>query len=199
MKTQNHIIIKLNTYKKIIRTIWYIILGISILITICVPTLMVLSQSSSLPLERLVFQFTAPGLKINLDSNIFQGSLTPFLVSMAINIFTICFLLLYSVYQFLKIFESFIENNTSFIMENIYRMKRISYSFFLYSIIIFATGVILKLLFIQNSSIASFNGIQININASIPSWSIVCGIFLLGFAEIFSYGVKLQQDNNSII
>ena len=199
MKTQNHIIIKLNTYKKIIRTIWYIILGISILITICVPTLMVLSQSSSLPLERLVFQFTAPGLKINLDSNIFQGSLTPFLVSMAINILTICFLLLYSVYQFLKIFESFIENNTSFIMENIYRMKRISYSFFLYSIIIFATGVILKLLFIQNSSIASFNGIQININASIPSWSIVCGIFLLGFAEIFSYGVKLQQDNNSII
>ena len=136
---------------------------------------------------------------MNVEKNMLGQSLTPALISMGINIFTIWLLLLYSIHQFIKIFQLFIENNTPFIIENIYIIKRISYCLFLYSIIIFTLGVILKLLFIHNFSIAGINGINININASIQFWPIVCGIFVLGFAEIFSYGLKLQQDNNSIV
>jgi len=84
-------------------------------------------------------------------------------------------------------------------MDNVNRIKGISYGFFLYSIIIFVTGLVLKLLFIGGFSIGGLNSIKMNINASIPFWPIVCGIILLGIAEIFSCGLKLQQDNNSIL
>ena len=62
--------------------------------------------------------------------------------------------------------------------------------------ITFGIGV---LTIIGASIYVGLNGIKMNINASIPFWPIVCGILLLGIAEIFSYGLKLQQDNNSMV
>jgi hypothetical protein len=199
MNTQNDIMFKLNTYKKIIRTIWYLTFVIGVLIIICVFTFSCFNLLGTRPLGHLVLGFTAPGLKMNVESNLIEQALTPALISIGINVITIWFLLLYSLHQFFKIFESFVEKNTPFIIDNVYRIKRISYSFFIYSIIVFATGMVLKLLFVQSFLTSGLNGIKMNINVSIPFWPIVCGIFVLGIAEIFSYGLKLQQDNNSIV
>lgn len=199
MNTQKYILSKVNTYKKVIKTIWYFTFAMGVLIIICVFTFICLNLLGILPLGNLVLEFTAPALKMNVESKMIEQAVTPALISIGINAITIWVLLIYSLHQFFKIFESFAKNNTPFNIDNVYRIKRISYGFFIYSIIIFATGMVLKLMFLQNFSIPGLNGINININAAIPFWPIVCGILVLGISEIFSYGLKLQEDNNSIV
>ncbi|WP_054942584.1 DUF2975 domain-containing protein [Paenibacillus ihuae] len=199
MKQKNETAKKINHYTKVTLAVWYFVLGAGIFMFIAASVFIGLHYMDKLPLGHLVIEFTTPGLQINVDSKLLSGFSTPAIVSIGMNILATWILLLYLVRQFSNIFKSFLDHHSPFIMNNVYRLRHISYSFFLYSAVILVLGIILKQLFTQDFLLPGTEHLRLHIRASIPFWPILCGIFAMGMAEIFHYGLKLQQDNDSIV
>jgi hypothetical protein len=108
-------------------------------------------------------------------------------------------LIIYTLSQFRGIFSSFRDNKTPFTKINIGRMKRISYSLFIYSILTFATSIVLKLVFSKSMPIGEMSNMLIQFDTSLPVWPLMFGFLIFGIAKIFDYGIRLQQDNDSIV
>jgi hypothetical protein len=197
MEIKNDIMAKLGTFEKAVKVIWYImwVIGIIAIILVCSD----LFTKGTLQSKDFGLEFTVPGLKMKVGSSLLGEFYYPAFMSMMINIVMIWTLLLYSVNQFLKIIKSIKVKGTPFVDSTIKKIKGIAFSFFLYSIVAFIISIILKIFFAQDSAVAGLDAIRLQINTEIPFWSIVCGIFILVIAEIFNYGLKLQQDNDSII
>jgi hypothetical protein len=168
-------------------------------VTVAIYTFLYMTGKVSVPDKALGIEFTTPGLKMTVESDLLGSFFESAQISMLVNVALIFALLLYSIRQLLRICKSLNENGTPFIKSNVKKIKNVSYAFFLYSIITFTTGLILKIIISKNYDVAGLSGITLEINTQIPFWAIVCGLFILGIAEIFSFGLKLQQDNDSIV
>lgn len=197
MEMRNDIMVKLGAFEKILKVIWYImwVIGIITIFLFCSD----MFTKGAVQSKDFGLEFTVPGLKMKVESSLLGVFYYPAFVSMIINIVMIWTLLLYSLNQFLRIIKSIKVEGTPFLKSIIKKIKCIAYSFFLYSIFEFIISIILKIFFTQDSAVAGLSGIKLQINTELPFWSIVCGIFILAIAEIFNYGLKLQQDNDSII
>jgi hypothetical protein len=183
----------LNKYKKAIKVIWYVILIVGGLAIALVTVFNILHITGAYASGSMGIDFTAPGLIMRIDGSALEGFMTPALISLEINMLAAWALLLYSIRQISGIFDTFADTKTPFIKGNIRRMKNISFAFFIYSAVIFIAGIIIKLAAVIPDSK------EIGIDASIPLWPILCGFFILAVSEIFNYGFKLQQDNDSIV
>lgn len=199
MKLLNEPADKASLYGRIILGAWYVLLGAGILIVVAGAIFIGFYSIDDLPVGNLIIEFTTPGLQINVDSKLLSDFSTPAVLSMGIYIFATWILLLYTMRKVLNIFKSFSNHHSPFIMDNVHRLRHISYSFFLYSAFIFVSGLLLKQLFSQEFLLPGTDHMKLLIRASIPFWPILCGIFAMGIAEIFHYGLKLQQDNDSIV
>ncbi len=201
MKVKNSVMDKMNTYEKAVKAIRYIILGAGLIMAIIMVAYICLYLLGrlTLPYKALGIELTTPGLRMRIDSTLIKGCIIPAQVSMILNAAMIWILLLYSVSEFLKVIKSIKENGTPFMTSVIKRIKYISYSFFFYSVISFFISLILKGIYSEDGLVEGISGISLQIDTGVPFWAIMCGIFILVIAEIFNYGLDLQQDNDSIV
>ena len=199
METKKDLTFELTVYNRVIKIIWTLIVIVGVVVLLGLILSFYGYSFGKLSTEKLHFEFTAPGLKMNVNSGFFDGFLIPVLLCMGVNVFMTIVLLLYNLSQFKGIFSSFRDNNTPFTKENVGRMKKMSCSFFIYSVLIFTASMILKLVLSKNMPVGNINSIQIQFDTSLPVWPLMFGFLVFGIAKIFDYGIRLQQDNDSIV
>lgn len=199
METKKDLSSELIVYNRIIKIIWVLIVVVGSLICLGLIVSIVCFALGKLSTDQFHLEFTAPGFKMIVNSKVFGRFLTPALLSIGLNALMLIVLIIYTLSQFRGIFSSFKDNNTPFTKINVDRMKRISYSFFIYSILIYATSIILKLLFAKSMPIGEISNVLIQFDTSLPLWPLTFGFLILGIAKVFDYGIRLQQDNDSIV
>lgn len=187
---------QLEKYENILRPIYSLIILVGLIMNSFLAANLIFNSKGFV--KSLAYNFSFPGLEIMITNNNIDGpifALTIFTISMNILYWSIA---IYFFYQFRKILRLTIEKGTPFIYDNIKRLKYIGYSFFIFAILQFGIWCILSQ-WLSKLKLVGPTNIDMRSKISIPIWPLIVGVIILCIAQFFSYGFKLQQDNDSIV
>jgi hypothetical protein len=188
----------LDKYEKIIKALWYLILIAGGLVIVLLTAIAIFDSKTIINFGNSGFEFNLPGIQVSIDSSNISGPTVALtILTIAISIL-IWMLLVYSFYQFRKILQSTRVNGTPFINDNVKRIRNIGNAFLIYSLAEFGVQCIMST-WLSKLVLTGVKGIDISSKLSFPIWSLIVGIIILCIAQFFSYGFKLQQDNDSIV
>jgi hypothetical protein len=188
----------LEKYEKIIKALWYIVLIVGGLVVILLTIIAIFDSKAIMNFGKTGFEFGLPGVQVSIDSGNISGPTVSLTILIIIISILIWLLLVYSFYQFRKILQSTRTTGTPFILENIKRIRNIGNSFFIYALAEFGVQCIMSA-WLSKLVLTGTKGVDIASNLSFPIWPLIIGLIILCIAQFFSYGFKLQQDNDSIV
>lgn len=197
MVKENGISEKFIKYKKLFNIIWYINLFSGLIAILAMVVLIVLHHSNIISLQSMV-----SGLAINyagIGISLKGVYLSPYILSyIVINGSLVWVFLVIILYRFKKIYNVTILKGTPFVTDNVANIRKIAYYFIAFSIISFLIQACISYLYLDQIAINNSN-IEIYTKISLPLWPILCGVIVVGLSEIFNIGLKIQQDNDTIV
>lgn len=198
MDNKEIIIGKLKSYDRILKVIWYLVLIVGLaasaaMIILCAFSIAgrPLLQSQASGVELL-----APGIVARISSRLISPWVYVFIV---VDGMLEWLLLIFVLFQVRQIYKGFISRETPFFGENIAKLKKISYYFLSYAIISFTFEIITGSLLSRVDIFKAVEGVELFTRADIPLMPVICGIIIFGVADIFDYGLKLQEDSDAIL
>ncbi|MDP4094996.1 MAG: DUF2975 domain-containing protein [Bacillota bacterium] len=195
---ESKVINNLVKFEKAVKIIFYTVLIGGCIIFAGIILLFVLHQSNVLTSGKGGIEFSIPGLIARFDIDVFAGPLKAALISTFIRGLMYWLLFTYIILQFHKILRISISECTPFTYKNAGYIRNISYSFFIYAIIDFVIQCIQSIWF-KKIQLTGIHGIDLYYKITFPLWPVLVGFIVLCIAQFFTYGLKLQQDNDSII
>lgn len=186
--------LNIDRYESIVRVIFILIIILGSLII----SFLIISSISSPEGTKSGYVFSAPGIEVSINDDNISGPVSALSVETISLIILFWALLIFSFYQFRKILQSTRENKTPFIFKNIKRIRYIGYSFFAYAVTEFGIECIMSA-WLSKLILTGAESVKLYSKLSLPLWPLLVGVIILCIAQFFSYGFKLQQDNDSIV
>jgi len=194
MKIEESSLTRLKSYSKFINLFWYIVIVLSVVVLLGITLIL----SGVLDASAFSISLEGFGVKAEFDAILANNVLINSILLAAL---IVMILLVYNFKQVKDILNNIMEAGTPFIKENVFKMKKIAYSIFIYAVTITILEFYL-MLSISDEFINRFAGIEhikFSSKASLPIWAIVVGVLILILSEIFQYGYELQKDNDEIL
>ncbi len=194
MKIKENSLARLKIYSKIINVFWYIVIVLSIVVLLGITLIL----SGVIDASTFSISLEGFGMRAQIDPILNNSKLINSILLAALIIMV---LLVYNFKQVKDILNNIMETGTPFIKENVFKMKKIAYSIFMYAL----TTVVLEFYLMLSISdelrnrFAEIEHIELSSKVSLPIWTIIVAVLILILTEILQYGYELQKDNDEIL